>query len=153
MPIEIDFDAAPPSADVLNEKRAQAVAERAAYRKKNIIFTSSLALLVVVYVTFVIKVIIPMMAEAEPDWGMATYFFPYFTFVIFVVGNDLHIKFIEKPSKLLDKTIAGLTEASAVKTNNKQPPDNISRYVTQVAAQGRPLVQAEVDAMNEWLKP
>ena len=155
MPINIDFAAPPPTLTEIAERRQQAVTGRAHYRTKNIRFTVTLLSIVIAYVTLMIIYIIPMITTTdEPDWGIITYFIPYFTFAIFVIGNDLHIKWIEKPSKLLDKDIADLNEApiddiNAI-INDKKQSDEITSYLKQLTAQGRSLIQAELDAIKKW---
>jgi hypothetical protein len=155
MSIDIDFTTAPPTLSDISEKRESAVNERAVYKKKNIRFTVTLLSIVVVYVTLMIIYIIPMITSAEePDWGMITYFIPYFTFAIFVIGNDLHIKWIEKPSKLLDKTIADLSEGEVDEIHSlikdTEQPGEIASYLEQVTAQGRSLLGVEINAIKEW---
>ena len=90
----------------------------------------------------------------QPEVGIITYYFPYLTFVIFTVGNNLHIKHIEKPSKLLDTTIAELSEVTADEISSviddKEHSAEIVSYMEQVAAQGRSLVGAEMDAIQKW---
>jgi len=154
MSIEIDFTVAPPTLESISEKREKAVGDRAVYRKKNIRFMIMMACIVIAYGTFMIVTVIPMIAKAEPDWGMITYFFPHFTFAIFWIGNDVHIKKIEKPSKLLDKNIASMTEEEVDKIssviNEKEQPDEIVSYMEQVTAQGRLLLGAEIEAIQKW---
>ena len=154
MSIDIDFTMAPPTLADISEKREQVVSERAVYKKKNIRFMTTMVFIVVAYVTLMIVTVIPMIGKAEPDWAMMFYFLPYLTFVIFIVGNDIHIKKIEKPSKLLDKSIAELTagpvdEINTIINDKKQAGEIVS-YLDQVAAQGRSLVCAEIDAIKKW---
>jgi len=157
MSIDIDFTITPPALAEISEKREQAVSERAVYRKRNIRFHCTMAAITALYLAFLIIVVIPMMAKAQPDWGMITYFFPYFTLAIFVVGNDLHIKRIEKPSKALDKKIAELTEVPVddeINTviNDKEQPEEIVSYMEKVTTQGRSLVRVEIEAIEKWHK-
>jgi len=154
MSIDIDFNMAPPSLADISEEREQAVSERAVYRKKNIRFMIAMLCIIVSYLIFMIVVVIPMIAKAKPDWGIATYFIPYLTFAIFIIGNELHIKKIEKPSKLLDRNIAGLTEGPVDEINAiincKEQNDEIVSYIEKVTAQGRSLIKAEIDAIQKW---
>lgn len=154
MSIDIDFTVAPPALANISEQREQAVNERAVYRKRNIRFHCTMAAITALYLTFLIVVVIPMIAQASPDWGMVTYFFPYFTLAIFVVGNHLHIKRIEKPSKLLDKTIEGLTEGEEDEINpvinDNDQPEEIAAYIKQVSNQGRLLINIEIEEIQKW---
>jgi len=154
MLIDVDFNTAPPTLADISEEREQAVSERAEYKKKNKIFAVVFFIIIAAWATFLITVVIPMIAQAKPDWGMLVYFFPYLTFFIFIIANEIHTKKIEKPSKLLDKRIDELTEGTtdeinAIISNTKQS-DEIVSYLEQVTAQGRLLVRTEIDAIQQW---
>lgn len=153
MSFNFDITGTPPALTDITAKREQAVNERAVFRKKNIRFMITMLSIVVAYVTLMIVYVIPMIGKAEPDWAMMFYFLPYLTFVIFIVGNDIHIKKIEKPSKLLDATIAELSEVKADEISSviddKEHPTEIASYLERVAAQGRSLVRAEMDAIKK----
>jgi len=156
MSIDIDFNTAPLTLADISDKREQAVSERAEYRKKNKRFAIIFFTIVAMWATFLITVVIPMIAQAEPDWGILVYFFPYLTFFIFIIANEIHTKKIEKPSKLLDKRIAELTEGTTDEINaiinSKEQSDEIASYLAQVTAQGRSLVSLELDAIQKWRK-
>lgn len=154
MSFNIDITLAPPTLADIASTREQAVTERAIYRKKNIRFSTVLFTIVVIYVTIMIKYVIPMLGDVDPEWGILTYFLPYFTFGIFVIGNHLHTKHIEKPSRALDKLIAALNEAKEDEINrvknDKEQPDVIISYIEKVTAKGRSLVNAEIEAIQLW---
>jgi len=145
-----DITGTPPAATEIITKREQAVDERAVYRKKNIRFMIGMALVTSLWVSFVLIFIWPMLED--PTTGIIFYFFPYLTFIIFIVGNDLHIKHIEKPSKLLDTTIADLSEVTTEEISSiidgKEHSAEISSYLARVSTQGRLLVQAELKAIQ-----
>ena len=153
MTFSFEFDGTPPTLADMAVKREEAVIERAVFRKKNIRFMIGMATVTSVWVAFLIIVIIPMMTDT-PQLGIITYYFPYLTFLIFIVGNHLHIKNIEKPSKLLDKTIAELSEVTADEissiTGNKEHPPEIVSYLERIAATGRSAVGAERDVIQKW---
>ena len=147
-----DITGTPPAQTDIATKREQAVDERAVYRKKNIRFMIGMATVTSLYLAFIFIFIWPMLEK--PQTGIIFYFFPHVTFIIFIVGNDLHIKNIEKPSKLLDKTIAELSEATAEEINDvidsiEQSAETISSYMEKVSAQGRSLIHAELNAIQE----
>lgn len=154
MSIDIDFTMSPPTPEEISKKREQAVIERAVYKKKNIRFAIVFFLIVAMWATFLIAIVIPMIAKAEPDWGIIVYFFPYVTFIIFIIANEIHTKKIEKPSKVLDKTIAQLTEGSVDEAssiiNDKVHPEEIASYLEQVRTLGRLVVRVELDAIQKW---
>lgn len=154
MSLNFDITGTPPALADITQKREQAVTERAIFRKKNIRFMIGMAFTVVIYMAIMIIFVIPQMKEEDPSLGILTYFFPYLTFAIFIVGNHLHIKNIEKPSKQLDKTIEELNEVTDDEVNSviddKEHPTEIASYLERVTAQGRSLVRAEIDAIQKW---
>ena len=152
MSFKFDITGIPPVLADITAKREQAVYDRAVFRKKNIRFMIGMATITAAWLAFLLMFIIPLMRK--PEVGIITYYFPYFTFAIFIVGNHFHIKNIEKPSNLLDKTIEALTEVEAGEINGaigeKEHTAEITSYMDQVAVQGRSLVHAEVDAIQKW---
>lgn len=152
MCLNFEITGTPPLFADITAKREQAVSERAIFRKKNIRFMFGMATVTSVYVAFIVIVVLPMLEN--PEVGIIFYFFPYLTFLIFIIGNDLHIKRIEKPSNILDKTIMSLGEAPADEIStvidDKEHSAEITSYMDRVAAQGRSLVRAEVDAIQKW---
>jgi len=152
MSFTFEITGTPPVSSDIAEKREQAVIERAIFRKRNIRFMFGMATVTAVYVAFILIVVFPLLEN--PEVGIIFYFFPYLTFLIFIVGNHLHIKNIEKPSKKLDKTIAELSEVSPEEISSviddKESSSEITSYINRVEAQGRSLVRAEVDAIQKW---
>jgi len=146
-----DITGAPPAQTDIAEQREQAVTERAVYRKKNIRFMIGMATVTALYVTFIFIFIWPMLEK--PETGIIFYFFPHVTFIIFIVGNDLHIKRIEKPSNLLDTTIENLSEVTTEEIDSvidgKMHTAEIASYLERVSDQGRLLVRAELEAIRE----
>ncbi len=153
MSFSFEITGTPPALADIAAKREQAVNDRAVFRQKNIRFMIGMATVTAVWGAFLVIFVIPMMTD-QPELGIITYYFPYLTFVIFIVGNNLHIKRIEKPSKLLDTTISELSEVDADEIssviNDKEHPAEIASYLERVAAQGRSLVRAEMDAIQKW---
>ena len=152
MSFNFDITGIPPASNDITTKLEQVTNERALYRKKNIRFMIGMATVTTLYVAFVLIFIWPMLEK--PETGIIFYFFPYVTFIIFIVGNELHIKKIEKPSKLLDATIAELNEVPADEIDGfmdgKELSSEIASYIEKVSAQGRSLVRAELDAIQKW---
>jgi len=152
MSIVFDITETPPELAAITTKREQAVIERAIFRKKNIRFMVGMATVTTVYVTFIVMYVLPLLER--PETGIIFYFFPYLTFLIFIVGNELHIKHIEKPSKILDQTIAELSEVVSDEIHslieNKEHSPEVASYIDRVTAQGRAFVHAEVEAIQKW---
>ncbi len=152
MSLNFEITGTPPMFSDIAEKREQAVNERAVFRKRNIRFMFGMATVLIIYLAFIFIVVFPMLRN--PEVGIIVYFFPHVTFIIFVVGNHLHIKNIEKPSKVLDKIIAELSEVTADEISSvidgKEHSAEITSYMERVAAQKRSLVRAEVDAIQKW---
>ncbi|MDH3327576.1 MAG: hypothetical protein OEM38_12800 [Gammaproteobacteria bacterium] len=151
MSFSFEITETPPVCADISTKREQAVKERAIFRKKNIRFMIGMATITSLYLAFIFIFVFPMLEN--PEVGIIFYFFPHLTFVIFIVGNHLHIKNIEKPSKLLDMTITELSEVEASEIDSiidkKEHSAEITSYMEQVAAQGRSLVRAEADAIQK----
>jgi len=152
MSFNFDITGIPPVHADISAKREEAVIERAVFRKKNIRFMIGMATVTAAWLAFLLLFIIPLMRK--PEVGIITYYFPYFTFAIFIVGNHFHIKNIEKPSNLLDKTIEELSQVEADEISSvidkKEHSAEIASYTERVAAQGRSLVRAELDAIQKW---
>lgn len=152
MSFNFEITGTPPVLADITATREQAVYERAIFRKKNIRFMIGMATVTSVYLAFIFIFVFPMLEK--PEVGIIFYFFPHLTFVIFIVGNHLHIKNIEKPSKILDKTIAELSEAEADELSSviddKKHSDEVTSYMERVATQGRSLVNGELEAIQKW---
>ena len=152
MSFDFEITGTPPALADVAAPREQAVYERAIFRKRNIRFMIGMATVTTVYLIFIFTFVFPMLER--PEVGIIFYFFPHLTFVIFIVGNHLHIKNIEKPSKVLDKTIESLSEAEAEEISevigDKELSAEITSYMERVAAQGRSLFHGELDAIQKW---
>lgn len=154
MVIEFDITGMPPTPAEIAAAREHAEAGRAVLKKKNKQFLIGFVSIVLTLVTTALIGIIPAVNKPESSQDLAfvvSYFSPYLILPMFVIGNHLHIKKIEKPRKKLDAVIAGLTEAepeALAEVADGHP--EIDRYRQQVAAQGRALVKAELDAMARW---
>jgi len=152
MSFNFDLTGTPPVPTDIATKREEAVSERAIFRQKNIRFMIGMATVTTIYVTFILVFVFPMLQQ--PEVGIIFYFFPHLTFVIFIVGNHLHIKNIEKPSNALDKIIKTLSEVDEEALNevinDKELTDEMTSYMDRVAAQGRSLVYGEVDLIEKW---
>jgi len=158
MALEFDIGNSPPALADITVEREQAEKDRAILRKKNIRFLIYIIIIVASVLGFILLVAVPSIKEPDADGDivfMFTYFMPYLIFAVFVLGNKWHIKLIEKPSKVLDATIATLhevtTEELAEFIDSWQHHDEIASYQEKVTAQGQSLVQAEIDAMQRWL--
>jgi len=92
----------------------------------------------------------------DPDFGIGAYFLPYLTFFIFVFGNRLHLKLIEKPQKIVDKAVAALKETSPETlldvVGDGQLSSEVTTFLDEVSLQQRSLVQAEIDLVKKWMK-
>ena len=159
MAIEFHIDREPPSRDDIVRELDRAQRERAVFRKKNYQFLMYMVAIVGSILGFILFVAIPRIKEPDADQElvfMFTYAMPYVLFVVFIVSNNLHIKKIEKPSKALDAIIKGLQEVTDEELDKAcagwRAHEPIAAYREKVAAQGRPLVQAEVDAIAQWLE-
>ncbi|NOY62309.1 MAG: hypothetical protein GXP10_03985 [Gammaproteobacteria bacterium] len=153
MALEFCINGAPPTLTEITAERERAAHDRAMLRKKNIRFLIIILTIVGTYIPSMIIFVIPHFED--PDLGIGAYFLPYLTFIIFAVGNNQHHKIIEKPRKIMDEAIAALEEASpeafAEVTDAGRRYAKIAAYLEQVSAQGRPLLQAESAAVQQWI--
>jgi len=154
MAFDFEITGNPPILADITATREQAVQERAVFRKRNIRFMFGMAAVTSIYLVFIFAFVFPMLKR--PEVGIIFYFFPHLTFVIFIVGNHLHIKNIEKPSKVLDTTIQDLSEAEPEEIDevigDKELSTEITDYMERVTAQGRSLVRAELDLIQAWFE-
>ncbi len=159
MALEFDISSSPPALADIAVEREQAKKDRAVFRKKNIRFLIYIIIIVASVLSFILLVAVPSIKEPEADQDivfMFTYFMPYLIFAVFILGNKYHIKLVEKPSKVLDATIATLKEVNAEEL--KEIVDawhhhgEITSYLQKVTSQGRSLVQAEINAIQQWLE-
>ncbi|KAF0192854.1 MAG: hypothetical protein FD165_624 [Gammaproteobacteria bacterium] len=155
MALEFDVTAAAPTLAEITVEREQAENERAILKKKNKRFLVYFVLTVASLVSTALLGILPAIDKPESSQDLVfvvTYFTPYLILPLFVFGNHLHIKKIEKPRKKLDAVIVGLTEATPEElVDVADGHHEIDRYRQQVAAQQRVLVKAEIDAIQRWI--
>lgn len=159
MAIVFNISNEPPSREEILCELDRAQMERALFRKKNYQFLMYMIAIVGSILGFILLVAVPAIKKPEADQDlvfMFTYAMPYVLFVVFIVSNNIHIKKIEKPSKVLDAIIAGLQEVTDEELEKTcadwRSHAAIVVYRDKIATQGRPLVQAEVDAMAKWLQ-
>lgn len=159
MALDFDIVGDPRTLAEIMAEREQAVTDRALIRKKSIRYLIYAAVFGTGLVGFSFFVLRPILDDpgVEPTFvAVIAYFVPYLIFPAFIIGNKLFNKHCEKPRKMLDTTIAGLTEAtpeerSEIGRAERDHPE-VAVYLKKVAAQGRPLMRAEVDAIRNWVK-
>lgn len=158
MALTFDISRAPPAAADIAVEREHTVHGLELIRKKNnrflIIAVASLAAIL----CFQVFVAIPAVGDEGTDptiVGVIALYTPYVIGIFFFTSLTLHHKMIEKPRKLLYTTLDALKEATPEALSKVgdagQDHAEIAAYRAQVAAQGRSLVQAEIDAMWRWL--
>ncbi len=154
MALEFEISSNPHSLIDIKTERERVTKDRARFRGKNIRFLICFLTVLGSYVTCMLVFIIPHLND--PDFGIGSYFLPYLTFFIFVFGNQLHIKLIEKPQKIVDKAIAALKETSPETlldvVGDGQLSAEVTTFLDKIALQKRPLVQAEIDLVKTWMK-
>jgi len=159
MSLEFDINSAPPALVEIEAALEQATKDRALLRKKNIRFLIYILIIVAAYATFMLKVTIPLLDNPAvlPDFvATVAYFTPYVTFLIFLVGNSLHNKIIERPRKILDTAIPAFKEASdkriAEISDCGQRYTEVSAYQQQVITLGRPMMNGEAEMLLQWVE-
>ncbi|VAW84793.1 hypothetical protein MNBD_GAMMA16-1359 [hydrothermal vent metagenome] len=156
MALEFDISSNPHTFVDIKIERERAAKDRASFRGKNIRFLIYFLTVLGSYVTCMLVFIIPHLNN--PEFGIISYFLPYLTFFIFVFGNRIHIKQIEKPQKIVDKVIASLKETppealvDVVGVGDGELPAEVTSFVDKISIQKRLLVQAEIDVIQKWMK-
>lgn len=158
MALKFDITSAPPSlADITC--RARTSRERSRHHtKKNIGFLVFAIVIVVSILSFQLLVAVPAVRDPDSEpgiVGVVALYTPYIISFIFFVTNTLHHKIIEKPRKVLDTTIAALKEVTPEQLSDvaasEQHNVEIASYREKIAARGRSLLRAEIDAIQRWL--
>ncbi|NOY71052.1 MAG: hypothetical protein GXP14_01535 [Gammaproteobacteria bacterium] len=153
MALEFSMSSAPPSLNAIKVERERAAKDRATFRGKNIRFLIYFLTILVTYVVTMLIFIIPHLND--PDWGIGSYFLPYLTFVIFVLGNNLHTKYIEKPQKMVDAAIAELQATTQEEllelVGSREYPVEITSYLDNIATHERLPVRAEMNVLQKWM--
>jgi len=159
MVLEFDINSAPPPLSDINAAFEKATKDRALLRKKNIRFLIYILLVVAAYATFMLTVTIPLLENPAvlPDFvATVAYFTPYLTFFIFLVGNNLHNKIIERPRKILDAAIPAFKEASEKKaaqiSDCGQRYPEVAHYQQKISALGRPIMHGETEMLFQWVE-
>ncbi len=151
MALEFGMSSTPPSLNAIQVERERAVKDRAIFRGKNIRFLIYFVTVLVTYVVTMLIFIIPHLND--PDWGIGSYFLPYLTFVIFVLGNNLHTKYIEKPRKMVDTAIAELQAITSEEllelVGSGEYSVEITSYLDKIAAHERLPVRAEINVIQK----
>ena len=158
MALEFDITRAPPALEEITREREQAERELTVMRKKNIRFLVIAATALIMLLCFQLLVAVPAVRDpgSSPDFvSILALYTPYLIGTFFFTALTLYNKYIEKPRKLVDATLAALKEVTP-----DDPPDlagaerhdEIAAYREKVVAQGRAPVRAEVEAMQRWLE-
>jgi hypothetical protein len=158
MALDFDITREPPALSDIALEREQATQGLAVLRKKDFGFLIFAIIAVPSIVSFQLFVAIPVLRDpmTEPTLvGIIALYTPYIFGVIFFVTLTANFKVVEKPRKILRTTLTGLEEADSEKLSevagSEHQHSEIASYLEKVAAQGRPLVNAEVDAILRWL--
>lgn len=159
MALEFDVTSTPPSiADILAE-REYAVSYRVAIEKKNIRFLVVAGTLLLSIVLFQLFIAAPAAGNDSTDptlVGIIALYTPYIIGAYIFSSLTLHHKMIENPRKDVRTTLASLEEVTPEEMSAiagaAQDNSDVAAYREKVAAQGRPLVRAELDAIQRRLK-
>ncbi len=159
MTLEFDIPRSPPpTKEEIAARRAQGEAQRERLRQLNIRFLIFTIVIVLSVLSFVLFVAAPAVGRPEANQDLvfvATYILPYLFFVIFVVGNRLHINKVEKPRKALNAAMAGLEEIPREEWERLMEEwsqhKDVAEYCQRITAMGRSLLKAEREAIEKWL--
>lgn len=156
MTLTFDITGAPPSLADIAAEREKVQQTRVAIQKKNVRFVIIAVVVGVSLLCFQWFVGIPAVqnSDANPTVvGVIALYTPYIIGVFFFTTLTLHHRLIEKPRHITRATLDALTEAAQEELSAIEAADQpeILSYRGQVAAQGRALVRAEVEAIQRWL--
>ncbi|MBL1260493.1 MAG: hypothetical protein COB33_008180 [Thiotrichaceae bacterium] len=159
MVLEFNIDNTPPALTEIEDALKQVTKDRALLRKKNIRFLIYVLLVVAAYATFMLTVVIPILADpaALPDFvATVAYCTPYLTFLIFIVSNNLHTKVIERPRKTLDTAIPAFKSATekinAAISDCGQRYLEVADYQQRTRSLGRPMMHGEAEMLFQWVE-
>lgn len=156
MTLTFDITGAPPSLADIAAERERVQQTRIALQKKNVRFVIIAVVVGLSLLSFQWFVGIPAVqnSDANPTMvGVIALYTPYIIGVFFFTTLTLHHKLIEKPRNAARATLDALDEATPderLAIESAEQAEIIS-YRGQVAAQGRALVKAEVEAIQRWL--
>ena len=156
MMLTFDITGAPPSLTDIAAERERAQQTRVAIQKKNVRFVILSVVVGLSLLCFQWFVGIPAVqnSDANPTVvGVIALYTPYIIGVFFFTTLTLHHKLIEKPRNEARATLDALDEATRderLAIDGAEQAEIIS-YRGQVAAQGRTLVKAEIEAIQRWL--
>lgn len=158
MALQFDITRDPPALADITVERQQAAQARAAIRTKMIRFLSVAFVMAVCILCFQFLVAVPAVRNegADPSWvAILALYTPYLIGAFFFTTLTLYNRVIEKPAKLLDRTLAALRETTpeelAEIAGSGQLHIEIVSYQQKVMTQGRALVRAEIEAIQRWL--
>lgn len=157
MPLEFDITGDPPAPAEIEAERERAEQERAVLKQKDIRFLIVAVVTVVSLLGFAAWAVLPTLQDpgVEPTFvAILGYFIPYFVFIMFFVGNSLHRKMIERPREGLVDLLYDLKPAEPEELTEiagLEAHAEVARYRRRVASIGRPLLAAEVKAIQRWL--
>ncbi|HHM04977.1 MAG TPA: hypothetical protein ENJ19_04435 [Gammaproteobacteria bacterium] len=159
MKLEFDINSAPPTHEEITAERERALKALEDLRKKDIRYIVVAVAILIGIVCFQLFVTIPAMRDpkAEPGFiGVVTLYTPYIIGAFIFTAHALNHKLIEKPRKvqrtLRDALTAASPEQLAETLGRETPYAEIAAYQQQVAAQGRALVQGELEMMQRWIE-
>lgn len=159
MALKFDITGNPPEQALITAELEQANEALEVLRKQNRRFLIWFVSIILVYATFMLTVVIPILGDPTvvPDLvATFAYFLPYVTFFIFFVGNHLHTKRIDRPKRAAKNTIKVMTEATAEElapiAGSEKKYQLIADYRDKTSALARGLTKGELDLLAEWVE-
>jgi len=159
MALEFDITDNPPEQALITAEIEQANRALEVLSRKNRRFLIWFVSVILVYATFMLTVVIPILGDptAVPDLvATFAYFLPYITFFIFLVGNHLHTKRIDRPKRAAKNIVRTMTEATAEElepiAGAEEKYELVASYRDNTTTLGRGLTKGELDLLAEWVE-
>lgn len=158
--MEFDIAAPPPRPEEIEKVREQLQNEKQALDRLNKQFLFGTIAALATLLTLFFSFGIPAVKNPGADPTLITTFVLYIPYVILFVyafSNTVHHKKVEVPRKLVKERTLSLSEVDSEEVPQLldlcQQNAALAAYHAQVAAQGRPLVKGEAEAMKNWAEP
>ena len=158
MGIVFDIQSIPPTATDIAAARERLLQEKAVLDRLDWKLFFAMIMVMIALLILALTVGRPLLELGNSSPTIVTalvLFTPYIVFWVFAIYGNIRQKLADGPKKEVIATIASLDELApdenARVTAWSERSVVIAAYQALIAAQGRPFVQGEADAMKRWL--
>ncbi|MEQ6340094.1 MAG: hypothetical protein M3A44_00195 [Gammaproteobacteria bacterium] len=158
MGITFDIQSVPPTATDIATAREQLLRDKVVLEHRD--WKLFLAMIIVMVALLILALTVgrPLLEPGKSSSIIVTslvLFTPYIVFWVFAIYGNIRQKQVDTPKKDVNNTLASLAELAPDETARIAAWNHqdaiIAAYQALAAAQGRPLVQGEADAMKHWV--